>query len=73
MAARLAPDRSMGHALALGLAGLVLSIAGVAVTYGKGPEFGPLWYSIAIVVIALPCAWAGGWLRLQQLSERGQS
>ncbi len=60
IAARLAPDRPMQHALALGLVGLVLSIAGAAGTWNAGPEFGPRWYPLALVASALPCAWVGG-------------
>ena len=60
LAARLAPNRPMGHALALGVVGLVLSLVGFVVAWGKGPEFGPTWYSVAIVLIAMPCAWVGG-------------
>src|SRR5919199_3563685 len=39
--ARLAPDRPVQHALALGVVGLVLSIAGALATWNRGPEFGP--------------------------------
>jgi hypothetical protein len=53
--ARLAPDRPTRHALALGAIGVVLSTAG-AMAMGK---YGPLWYSLAIIAISLPCAWAG--------------
>ncbi len=63
IAARLAPDRPMKHALILGLIGLVLSIAGAAVMWDAGPA----WYSLAIIAIALPCAWVGGRLRVVQL------
>ena len=58
--ARLAPDRPMGHALILGSLGLVVCIAGVVVAWDKGPDFGPKWYPLALVVLAMPCAWAGG-------------
>jgi hypothetical protein len=70
VAARLAPDRPMQHALALGVVGLVLSIAGTVATWGRGPEFGPAWYALAVIAIAIPCAWAGGLLRRRQLSAR---
>jgi hypothetical protein len=60
LTARLAPDRPLGHALILGVVGLVLSIAGVVGTWNAGPEYGPRWYPIALVVTALPCAWLGG-------------
>jgi hypothetical protein len=56
LAARLAPDRPMKHALILGVVGLVLSIAGAAAMWDAGPG----WYSLAIIAIALPCAWIGG-------------
>lgn len=68
--ARLAPDRPMKHALVLGFIGIVLSTAGLLATWNAGPEFGPRWYPIALVVTALPCAWLGGKLRMAQLSKR---
>lgn len=42
--ARLAPDRPMQHALVGGVVGLAVSIIGAAVTWNKGPAFGPHWY-----------------------------
>jgi hypothetical protein len=54
--ARVAPNRPMNHALALGITGIVLATAG-AIAMGK---YGPAWYSLANIVIALPCAWFGG-------------
>lgn len=60
IAARLAPDRPMAHALWLGVVGLALCIVGAVVTWNKGPAFGPHWYPVALIVLAIPCAWAGG-------------
>ncbi|MBZ5667682.1 MAG: hypothetical protein LAO30_24180 [Acidobacteriia bacterium] len=60
VAARLAPDRRMGHALAGGVVGLVLCTVGAVVTWNKGPAFGPHWYPVALIVLAMPCAWVGG-------------
>lgn len=60
LTARLAPARPMKHALVGGVIGLILSIAGAAATWNKGPEFGPHWYPLALIVLALPTAWAGG-------------
>lgn len=60
IAARLAPDRPMGHALVLGMIGVVISAIGAAVTWNKGPAFGPHWYPLLLVVVAMPCAWIGG-------------
>ena len=71
IAARLAPDRPMQHALALGVVGLVVSIVGAVVTWNRGPAFGPHWYPLALIATALPCAWAGGRLRL--IRARGSS
>jgi hypothetical protein len=72
VAARLAPDRPMVHAAALGVVGVVISLAGLVYAQKQGPEFGPLWYSIAIVAISLPCAWLGGRIRLSQLRDEAR-
>ena len=71
--ARLAPDRPVQHSLVLGVIGLIMSIAGLAGTWSKGPEFGPKWYPLTLVVIALPCAWIGGKLRARQLAARADA
>ena len=60
IAARLAPDRPMTHALALGVVGLAVSIVGAVATWNAGPAFGPHWYPLSLIAIAMPCAWAGG-------------
>jgi surface polysaccharide O-acyltransferase-like enzyme len=69
IAARLAPDKPMKHALVLGVVGLVISTAGAVATWNKGSEFGPHWYPVALIVTAIPCAWLGGKLRVMQLRE----
>jgi hypothetical protein len=61
--AQLAPDRPVRHALILGFVGFVVSTAGAVLTWRLGPEFGPHWYPLALVVLAIPSSWAGGWLR----------
>lgn len=70
IAARLAPNRPMLHAMVLGILGFVVSLLGAAATWNKGPAFGPHWYPVALVVLALPTAWLGGKLRLVQLGKR---
>jgi len=60
VAGRFAPNQPMKHALIVGFIGLALTIVGVAMHWNKGPEFGPKWFSVALVLTALPCAWAGG-------------
>lgn len=72
VAARLAPDRPMAHALALGVVGLGVSIAGAVATWNRGPAFGPKWYPLAIIAIAMPCAWAGGRLCGTELRARAE-
>ncbi|PYU42840.1 MAG: hypothetical protein DMG54_08695 [Acidobacteria bacterium] len=68
--ARLAPDRAMVHALVGGVLGLAAGILGAIVTWNKGPAFGPHWYPIALIVLAMPQAWVGGQLRVMQLRVR---
>jgi hypothetical protein len=68
--ARLAPDRPMTHALAGGVVGLVVTIVGTVVTWDKGPAFGPHWYPLALIVLAMPGAWVGGKLHEMQLRAR---
>jgi len=57
--ARLAPNRPLSHALWLGYLGVVVSAVATVVTWNKGPAFGPHWYPIALVLVAIPCAWIG--------------
>jgi hypothetical protein len=64
---RIAPRRPMKHALIGGVLGLVVSLAGAAATWSS--DLGPHWYSLLLAVIALPCAWLGGKLRLMQLNK----
>jgi hypothetical protein len=68
--ARLAPARPLLHALMGGFIGLVASAVGAAATWNKGPAFGPHWYPLALVVLAVPSAWMGGKLRMKQLTSR---
>ena len=58
IAARLAPRHPMRHAMALGVAGFVLSTAAAIATIPM--DLGPSWFPIALVLTASPCAWVGG-------------
>jgi hypothetical protein len=60
LTARLAPNRPLTHALWLGVVGVIISAVATVLTWNKGPEFGPHWYPIALVLVAIPCAWIGG-------------
>jgi hypothetical protein len=66
LTARLAPRSPMAHAMALGILGFFVSVAGAAATWNRQPSLGPHWYPVALVVLALPTAWLGGKLRLMQ-------
>ena len=59
IAATLSPRTPMRHALILGVIGLALNLAGLAVEI-MTPDLGPMWYPTALVLTALPCAWLGG-------------
>ncbi|HZH04003.1 MAG TPA: hypothetical protein VEY30_09475 [Myxococcaceae bacterium] len=59
LTARLAPDRPVRHALILGGIGVAISLAGAIATWNAGPEFGPKWYALAVIAIALPTTWLG--------------
>jgi hypothetical protein len=59
LTARLAPSRPVRHAVILGLIGTVAALTGLLATWTRGPEFGPKWYPIALVVLAVPCTWLG--------------
>lgn len=69
VAAALAPSRPVRHALALGAIGVVLSSLGLLATLGGGPELGPIWYPVSLVVISPLCAYVGGKLA----ESRGQA
>lgn len=58
LAARLAPNHPMRHALIVGGIGLIMSAAGVAAA--SGTDLGPVWYPVALLVVTMPCAWLGG-------------
>lgn len=67
LTARLAPARPMAHALWLGVVGVVLGAIGLAATWNAG--LGPHWYPIALVVLAVPQCWLGGWLYMRGLKR----
>ena len=71
VAARLAPNYPMRHAIALGVFGFVMLVPVTIATWNMA--LGPAWYSVALVVLALPMAWLGGKLyemRSRQLALR---
>lgn len=67
--ARLAPRAPLGHALALGALGVVVSSLGAAATWDMVPALGPRWYPLHLIGVSLPLAWLGG--KLEAYSRRG--
>jgi hypothetical protein len=68
--ARLASNKPMGYVWTLGVIGLLAAIAGTVATWNKGPEFGPKWYPVALVVLAIPCVWLGGKLAQRAIARK---
>jgi hypothetical protein len=68
LTAKLAPNRPMRHALLLGWVGVFVASMGAVATWNHEPSLGPHWYTVALVVVALPCAWLGG--KLYELRQR---
>lgn len=60
LTAWLAPNAPMRHAMALGYVGVLLGLVGLAATWDKG--LAPLWYPVALVLLAVPQCWLGGYL-----------
>ena len=63
IAASLAADRPMRHALTLGGIGFVVGILSSAAMWKDLPA----WFAVLLVAPALPCAWLGG--RLQSAGK----
>jgi hypothetical protein len=61
--AALAPEPPMRYVMILGLIGLAVSTLAAIATIPM--KLGPAWYPIALAVLALPCVWLGGKLRLR--------
>ena len=62
--ARLAPHKSMQHALAGAAIGMTLATVGAIAT--RNISLGPHWYSIVLIALALPSGWAGAKLWIAQ-------
>lgn len=67
VAARLAPVRPIGHAVALGIIGLLMSIAGQIAIIGG--DLAPRWYGWALIILAVPTTSFGGWLYARQSKQ----
>jgi len=54
----LAPNKSILHAIILGIIGFVVTILGSVANWDKSTA----WYPLALILITLPCTWLGGFL-----------
>ena len=59
--AALAPNQPIGHAVTLGVIGVIATIIGSIANWGMAA--GNTWYPITLILITLPCCWLGGRLR----------
>ena len=62
--ARLAPYKPLEHALTGAGIGMALATAGAVATWNQ--SLGPHWYSLVLIVLALPSGWLGGKLRVME-------
>lgn len=69
LAARLAPNRPMRHAMILGMLGLIFNIGGTIAVWDTAPA----WYFIVSLALVLPHAWLGGMLRERELARKSGS
>lgn len=67
LTAYLAPCRPIAHAMVGGGLGFLAALAGAIATWNAGPAYEPHWYPVALVVLALPQSWFGGWLRARSI------
>jgi uncharacterized BrkB/YihY/UPF0761 family membrane protein len=62
LAARLAPNKPMKHAIILGVIGVVLTIVGLVVAW----DIPPRWYPISLIILTLPASWLGGKMAIKK-------
>lgn len=73
LVALIAPDPRWRYVGIMGAIGFLLCLAGVLATIGKGPEFGPLWYPLALAASVPPTTILGGWIALRGRNGKGVS
>jgi len=64
VAAALAPDRPMRHAIILGSIGIAAGTLGAIANWDK-TTVSTAWYPIALIIAGLPCTWLGGKLKIR--------
>lgn len=56
VAARLAPNHPVRHAVIIGCIGVALNILGAVTTW----DIAPHWFSLSLIFLAFLCSWLGG-------------
>ena len=71
LAAHLAPNHPMRHALILGALGFVFNIVGISQMWDTAPA----WFHVMSLALVMPYAWFGGWLHTSRRNrdELGRS
>jgi len=67
--AKFAPRRPLFHALIGGAIGTALGLVGLVMAMIKGPEMGPLWYAVAVLITILPGSYIGGILVKEEVGS----
>ncbi len=62
----LAPVKPMKHAIILGSIGFILSLLGAILMWNEAVA----WYNLAVILMALPCAWIGAKLYVMRNPEK---
>lgn len=68
LTARLSTRQPLKHSLILGTVGFVVGGLGALTLGDKAP--GPVWYGVAVAVLALPQCWLGALIYLQLQKQR---
>jgi hypothetical protein len=70
VAARLASNQPMRHALAVGGLRAAIIILLLPFLHAAGLDLATPWYHVVDLVLAFPCAWVGGYLATRHGSDR---
>lgn len=65
VAVAVAPDKPFKHIIIFASIGTVLGIMGAVAMWHIPPH----WYPIALIVLGIPSAWIGGWMKAKRKSS----
>lgn len=61
LAAKLAPNYPIRHAMIIGIIGVAVNTSGAVMTWNNAPH----WMALILVALPIPCAWIGASLKKQ--------